>query len=164
MRRAALATLVGTIVFGFGSATAAIADPAHVAAPSTSVASKKPPKPHTAAALAAAVATTSLGCKDYEPQDPNNTISIGGIPKGDEGHCTIDGERSTLTVYKSVDDLQTAKNAIPTLGCSFGKALGQTTFRGVEGPNWSISTPSSVTAPKLAKALAAKTYLYRCKS
>lgn len=119
--------------------------------------------PATARGLAAAVVATGIGCTDYEANDPDNSITFGGLPKGDSGDCTIDGESSTLTVYKTKADLQEVLHAIPTTGCRFVKAFGKRTFRFVLGPNWSIATPSSATGPKLARALHAKTFVHHCK-
>jgi hypothetical protein len=110
--------------------------------------------------LAAAVAARNLGCTDYEAS--TSSITIGNLPKGDGGSCTIDGERSTLRVYKTATDLKTIVKAVPTVGCSFAKGTGTTTLRYVVGRNWTISTPSSATGPKLAKVLGAKSVVHNC--
>ena len=132
-----------------------------VISPSAGAAS--PPKPATAAELAQAVQSAGWGCDDFEANDPANTLSIGNIPKGDAGHYTIDGERSEVTVYRTKADLAAATAAGPTLACSLGKSTGTTVIRWVSGSKWVISTKSSATAPKLAKALHAKAHAYNCK-
>lgn len=127
-------------------------------------ATRKPPKPQTAAELANAVAAAGRGCDDFELSDPSNTITVSGIPKPkSDGHCTIDGQQSTVSVFASKADLAAVLRAVPTLGCAFAKGTGVTVLRFVIGPTWTISTPSSVTGPKLAKALGAKKYVHRCK-
>ena len=124
----------------------------------------KPLKPKTAGQLAAVVAATGLGCDDFEAADPSNSVTVSGIPKPiSQGHCTIDGQRSTVSMFASKDDLAAVLHATPTLGCSFAKATGVTTLRYVAGATWTISTPSSVTGPKLANALGAKRVTYHCK-
>lgn len=120
----------------------------------------KPPAASTAQELAGAVQAAGWGCDDFAAS--TGSITIGNLPKPDQGHCTIDGQRSDLDVYRTKADRAAIIAAVPTVGCSFGKSMGVTKFRFVVGPTWTISTPSSATGPKLAKALHAKVYVHRC--
>jgi hypothetical protein len=113
--------------------------------------------------LASVVSARGFDCSDYKPTSSTSTVTVGNLPKGDRGTCTIDGEHSNLSVYKTSDDLKAVVGALPTIGCAFAKGLGTPTLRFVVGSTWSISTPSSATGPKLAKALGAKAVTYNCK-
>jgi hypothetical protein len=143
-----VAPFVASVAFGFAALT-----------PSAGATSAT--KPATAEALAAVVAAHGLGCADL--QASVGGITLGNLPKGDRGGCTIDGEHSSVTVYKTRADLREVQRAMPTVGCSFAKGFGETTLRFVVGNNWAISTPSTATAPKLAAALNAKTVTFNCK-
>jgi hypothetical protein len=109
------------------------------------------------------VAAKGQGCADFEASDPNSRLTIGGLPAGDDGSCTIDGQRSELTVYRNATDLKTVVRAAPTLGCSIGKSFGITAWRYVVGSTWTIHTPSSATTKPLAKALGATPVVIKCK-
>lgn len=124
---------------------------------------QKPPKAGSVTELAAAVTAAGFGCDDFKVDDPDTNIQLGGLPSGESGGCTIDGEDSELTVYRTTSDLKRVLAAIPSLGCSIGEAFGLTEFRYVVGSNWTISTPSSATTKPLAKAMKAKKLVYECK-
>lgn len=128
-------------------------------------ATRKPQKAASVTELVAAVTAAGFGCEDYEPPDEDSTVAIqiGGLPNGESGNCTIDGERSELNVYRTNTDLKRILAAVPSLGCSIGEAFGTTQFRYVVGDNWTIDTPSSATTKPLAKALRAKQFVYKCK-
>jgi hypothetical protein len=132
------------------------------AAPGEARSKAKPTVPRTAEQLAAMVVRTGMGCTDYEASDQSSEITISGVPKGDEGDCTIDGQHSNLAVYRTRADFQAVLAAIPTIGCAIAKPFGVTTSRYVVGPTWFISTPSSATQPKLAKALNANAKTIKC--
>ena len=130
-----------------------------VLAASPAGAAKMPPKPKTASSLAALVEDAGLGCDDFERNDASNTIDLPATPSPtSEGHCTVNGKRTVVSVFESATERRAVLDAVPTLGC----AAGTTVFRYVYGPTWTISTRSPATASKLVKALDAKKYTHRC--
>ena len=99
-----------------------------------------------------ALSNAGLSCSDYQAVAKNDR-KFGTENATDVGKCELEGETIELAVWKDRGQVENWMGFSKTLGCSFGKALGVSSFDYVAADTWVISNVSATLARKISDAV-----------
>jgi hypothetical protein len=122
----------------------------------------------TPAEIAAAISAKGVGCTDYAEKDltasASNEINLGNFKQYElgEGDCTVNGEKTKITVFKDSGAKGTALGMARTIGCAFAKGFGVTGYDFIEGPTWMVSPKTKTTVDLIQPAIGGNTQHVDC--
>lgn len=111
--------------------------------------------------LSTALKASQLECVGYQ-ETPKADREFGQESALDVGACEISGESVDLTIWKDSGQKKNWEGLGKTLGCTFGKAFGITSFSYVDGGLWTISGTSETLAKDIANKMDAKAVQFDC--